>query len=218
VGFKKCTKQIHESLGKARGVAREMAIKFGMPFDAYHCKKCGGWHIGRADKKELIRMKKKILDENIAALGIDPGKTGAIAVVSGAYLEIHDFKDILAAQKTISLLLARFSIKFCVLEKVWLRGASERDVTKAETLIRNSQTWEDLLILNKIDYAKYAPDTWRKGLVAKSGDKERFTQKAIKLFPRYEKEFFRHDRAEAALIAYRAWRHVEAGKPTRLVA
>jgi hypothetical protein len=214
---KKCTKLILKTQGRARTVAKGMSIKSGEPFDTYYCKICEGWHVGHSAKKRTAILKKQIMENNSAVLGIDPGKTGAMALICGKHLEIHDFKNTLASQKVLSVLKGKFSIKFCILEKVWLR-ADERDVKKAETLIRNAQMWEDLLTLNGIDYEKYAPDTWRKGLVPAAGSKERMTQKAIQLFPLYEKEFYRHDRAEAALMAYRAQRHIEAGRPTRLVA
>jgi len=212
---KKCTKLVLKTQGIARNAAKKMAFKNNVPFDFYFCERCKGWHVGRSYKTQLSIMKKKILKENDAVLGIDPGKTGSLALICGAYLEIHDFKSILAAKRLIAGLNHKFLIKFCVLEKVWLRP-KERDVKRAEKLIRNSQIWETLLILNGIDYEKYSPDTWRKGLIPLSGDKERFVKKAIKLFPYYEKEFSRHDRAEATLMAYRAWRHIEAGKDTRI--
>lgn len=214
---KKCTKLIYPTQGKARTVARGMAIKSGEPFDWYFCNACNGWHVGHSAKKQIAILKKQVLEKNAAVLGIDPGKTGALALICGQYLEIHDFKDTCSAQRLVSVLNGKFSIRFAILEKVWFR-ADERDVKKAETLIRNAEMWETLLKLNGIDFEKYAPETWRKGMVKTSGSKERMTQKAIELFPFYEKEFTRHDRAEAALIAYRAWRHIEAGRPTRLVA
>jgi len=211
---KKCLKVIFKTQGKARTAAKGMIEKTGVPFNIFFCQNCAGWHIGRANKEKIIVQKKKILADNAAVIGIDPGKKGAMAVIYGSILEIHDFADTLTANKTIVLLNRKFSIKFAILEKVWIR-ASERDVKSAEILIRNAQMWETLLTLSGIDFWKYAPETWRKGLVPLSGSKDYVIQKAIELFPKYEKEFYRHDRAEAALIAYRAYRHVQAGKPTK---
>lgn len=212
----KCTKLIHKTQGRARTVAKGMSIKSGEPFDSYYCKICEGWHVGHSSKKQIAVLKKALLENNSAALGIDPGKTGAMALVCGKYLEIHDFKNTLASQKALSVLKSKFSIKFCILEKVWLR-AEERDVKKAETLIRNAQMWEDLLILNGIDYEKYAPETWRAGLVKKNmqGRKQAYVKKAREIFKEYPAwQFNRPGRAEAALIAWRAWRHVSAGWET----
>jgi hypothetical protein len=39
-------------------------------------------------------------------------------------------------------------------------------------------------------------------------------KKALQLLGGTEKDFARHDRAEAALMAFRAWEHVKAGWKT----
>jgi len=74
--------------------------------------------------------------------------------------------------------------------------------------------WDCLLHVHGIPHDEYSPASWRKGLVSgkKAASKDGLIEKAIEIFGG---KFARHDQAEAALMAYRAYRHIEAGWKTK---
>ena len=54
---------------------------------------------------------------------------------------------------------------------------------------------------------------WKEFIPKKLRNKPGYIKKAKELFPDHAFLFRRHDQAEAALIAYRAYRHVKADWP-----
>jgi Holliday junction resolvasome RuvABC endonuclease subunit len=170
-----------------------------------------------------------------AVIGIDPGQTGAAcllklqkhvpvaslrkkkAITPLRYPEIafHDFTDMMAADVFLKATTAVFDVQFVVLERQWLRG-NEKNLKTAEVLIRNAEMWSVLLALNGIPFFPYAPATWRKGLITGKASKKKSMDKALALFPNSAELLTRHDRAEAALMAYRAYMHVLNGGRTEL--
>jgi len=158
---------------------------------------------------------------NIATLGIDPGITGALAVCyenDGLRLFIFDYSSVKSSNNILLRIKAKNDIKFAILEKVWF-WKNEHDVKKAEVLIRNSEMWATLLKITGINFERYPPVTWRKGLIpsGKVRNKKIYIEKAHNLFPKDILKIKRHDQAEAALMSYRAWMHVSSGMPTRIV-
>lgn len=214
-----CTKKKHIKSGSAKKEANRRTLHYGVPYGSYRCKQCNKYHVGRTDKYKVAKAREVFLEENAAVLGIDPGCTGAICLMykipklSSYYIEIHDFKSTIACFEIIKLLKRKFKVKFAIIEKQTFRP-NERNIRTAEILIRNAQTWEDALIFNKIPYEAYYPGQWRAGIIPKTDqNKDGYVKQAIKRFPKYENLFTRHDRCEATLIAYRAWKHIESGMP-----
>jgi hypothetical protein len=164
----------------------------------------------------MDNIRSKFLEDNPAVIGIDPGITGALALICGNHVEIHDYKSTMASFNLLNLLNEKFSIKFAIIEKVWI-WKNEKDVKRAETLIRNQEMWKTLLRINTIDFESYAPVNWRKNLIYKKDrNKPGYIRTANRIFSGHEELFTRHDRAEAALIAYRALKHVESGMATSM--
>jgi len=210
---KKCKKRKHPSQGKARHESDKMSVRFGVPYSYYLCSNCKKWHVGRAEKNKVAEIKRKLLMKNIAVIGIDPGKTGALTLICGSYIEVHDFEGVYDAFKLISALNRKFEVKFAIIEKVWFQP-QERDVKAAEVLIRNAAMWETLLLINRIPYEKYSPATWRKNFIPKNlRTKKGYLSKAKRMWTEHEDLFTRHDRAESALIAHRALLHAQSGMP-----
>lgn len=147
-----------------------------------------------------------------AVLGIDPGKTGAICCLSYPKIRIYDYTSTDISNNTLICIKEDFNVQFAILEKVWFWN-NERDVKTSEVLIRNSEMWATLLKIHEIPFIEVAPAKWRKGLIRPNKDKSVYIKKAKKLFPDHAFLFKRHDQAEAALIAYRAFKHVDAGYP-----
>lgn len=156
-------------------------------------------------------MKKK------AVLGIDPGEKGSICCLNYPHISLHDYKDTLTAFADLGQLGSLFDINFVVIEKIWFRGGdAEKNVKATERLIRNQEMWITLLKIYKIRYIEVAPSTWRKGLVRNKGGKNEAMATAKSIFHESKGLITRHDEAEAALMAYRAYQHVRAGRPTEL--
>jgi len=150
------------------------------------------------------------MEKPIAALGIDPGKTGALVLLSEKKMGVHNFKNIESAKIAIEKINESYDIKFAILEKVWIRYG-EKDVKSAEVLIRNSEMWHTLLHFFEIEHREYAPSQWRKGLIVKRDQhgKGIYIETAKKLMPEHAHMFTRHDKAEAALMAWRAWMQIK---------
>jgi Holliday junction resolvasome RuvABC endonuclease subunit len=181
----------------------------GVPFSVYQCG--AAWHIGKTFKNRFLKAVQ--MGHINAGLGIDPGRTGAMALVNDQDLVIYDYTSIEAADQALTDLQKDYDIRFAVLEWVWIRK-NERNVGSANTLIRSAAMWDCLLHVHGIPHDEYAPQTWRKGLVSVRAGKEAMVKKAHELLGGPESDFVRHDRAEAALMAYRAWQHVKAGWKT----
>lgn len=169
------------------------------------------------DSRMHYRADKLAEVENIkfpAVIGIDPGKKGAMCCLSYPNLYFYNFRCPVSANIELIALKRNFDVKFAILEKVWIRG-DEKNVKTAEVLIRNSAMWATILEINRIPFIQAAPQTWRKGLVKSKGKKASIA-KAKKLFPCDAELITSHDRAESALIAYRAYKHIEAGRLVEL--
>jgi len=139
--------------------------------------------------------------------GIDPGKTGAIAIISGD-MEIHLLEDwagdeiqmanVLRKMMGISPNQFRFSI-----EKVHaMKGQGVRSMFTFGT---NYGIWKGILAAFQIPFTEVAPQTWQKGLIHKAQDKKPSLAAAGRLFPSAElygpKGGGKDGRADALLIA-----------------
>lgn len=204
-----CGKKCYPKQSKAKAAARQMEAQQGVPFSTYRCGSV--WHIGKTFKNRFL--KKVSMGSKKAAIGIDPGQNGALALVNDDDLIIYDYESIEAADQALTDLQKQYNILFAVLERVWIRK-NERNVTSANLLIRNAAMWDTLLHVHGIPHDEFSPQTWRKGLVHARAGKEAMVRKAQQLLGGTDRDFARHDRAEAALMAFRAWEHVKAGWKT----
>ena len=108
-----------------------------------------------------------------------------------------------------------YDVRFAILEKINL-SPDEVNVRTAEVLLRNAAMWNAFLHVLRIDHEEFAPRTWRKGLVPLDPSKKVLIKKAISIFPEHADRLKKSDRAEASLMAWRAMKHVDAGRPTKL--
>jgi Holliday junction resolvasome RuvABC endonuclease subunit len=205
-----CGKRCYPKQSQARAAARVMDRQEGVPFSEYQCG--GVWHIGKTFKNRFLKAVG--MGSKKAAIGIDPGKTGALALVNDEDLVIYDFQSIEAADQALTDLQRQYNIRFAVLEKIWMRK-TERNPHSVTQLIRSAAMWDCLLHVHGIPHEEYSPQTWRAGLISgKKTSKAAMVEKARQLLGGSEDDYTRHDRAEAALIAWRAWQHVKSGWKT----
>lgn len=144
--------------------------------------------------------------------GIDPGLSGAIAIISNGRVEIADTPTDMeiiggknrrvydpAAMDELIALIPDY-VKMC-LEKVRPMpsfGASNF------TFGMGLAYWVMALISNRVSWRTVSPQQWKKDMGLKGSDKNASRELACKLFPRDAHLFTRkkdHDRADATLIA-----------------
>jgi len=209
-----CGKKNYKKTRIAKTAANAMTKEKGVPFSAYYCKPGKAWHVGRSHKIKIHKGNFHMTKDTVG-LGIDPGNKGAICVVSDRCIEIHDYFSMDGAVSLLRLLNSKFSLQFTVLEKVWLQPRDVSHLHSADVLIKNFAMWHTLLHVLDIPHTECAPATWRKGLISskKQKSKDAYLKKAMAIWP--DQTFKRHDQAEAALMAYRAWQHIKAGWETR---
>lgn len=144
-------------------------------------------------------------------LGIDPGKTGAVARVRYPDIEIFDWDGVVATAARIREWKAEFEIAGAFLEDVHAMPTDGN--VSAFRFGKNAGHWEGIMATLQIPLKTISPKQWRKGLYL-PGDrrplKKRSLDAAQGLFPDVEDKYFSramdHNRAEAALMAYQCER------------
>ena len=140
-------------------------------------------------------------------LGIDPGKTGAVAMVRYPEIAIFDWDGVVNTAAKIREWNAEFKIAGAFLEDVHAMPTDGN--VSAFRFGRNRGAWEGILCALEIPLKTISPKQWRKGIFI-HGDrrplKQRSIDAAVRLFPDAADKYFNramdHNRAEAALIAY----------------
>lgn len=142
-----------------------------------------------------------------AFVGIDPGQTGAIAVLSDDLPLVYDYPgDVTAAANLISDILWDYTPSLVALERV--HSMPKQGVSSTFKLGVNFGAWQGILSAYDMPYIMPTPQEWQKGLVYKSDGndpKSRSLAVARRLFPDVDLSKKKHDgRADALLIAYYA--------------
>lgn len=145
----------------------------------------------------------------IGSLGIDPGLSGALALLEGEALEVHDIPTLQIGTKrqideyALARLIDALSHR---VKEVWLEQVGTRpgegavgafSFGKGYGLIRG------VCAANFLPIHDVTPATWKRALRV-SGDKDEARARASALFPRHGQNWplKKHDgRAEASLIA-----------------
>ncbi|EFK08909.1 conserved hypothetical protein [delta proteobacterium NaphS2] len=145
-----------------------------------------------------------------AFIGVDPGKTGAAALITDE--GIHDVLDYPGDPSLIVATfrgwLLNYKIVMAALEKVSARPG--QGVVSMFTFGRNLGAWEGIISAFGIPFMMPTPRQWQKGLIdQKAGNdtKARSLNTARRLFP--DAELARkkdHGRADALLLAFWARR------------
>jgi len=152
-------------------------------------------------------------------IGIDPGLSGAIAVLTDDSLQIHDMPVMTVdrngkAKRQVSAnelaeLLNLYAGKDCHVYCERVGAVSGQGVTSVFSFGRSFGMIEGILAALKIPVTFVAPATWVKG-VGRGPGKDASRARAMELFPNYEYFFKRvkdDGRADAALIAHWGRKH-----------
>jgi hypothetical protein len=145
---------------------------------------------------------------NNAWLGIDPGISGAIALLSETDdISVYDWPgDPAQASNFIIEWLKDYSVQLAVLERV--SAMPKQGVRSVFHFGFNYGQWDGLLAALKIPFIKDPPRLWQKGLIRKTDGpdtKSRSLSVARRLFPNADLRLKKHhNRADAILLAYYA--------------
>ena len=151
----------------------------------------------------------------LAFIGIDPGITGAVAIIHefGA-IEVHDTPvvEVLKGKKMrheysgmqMAKILGPFAARdgvIAVLENVW--ALPEEGAVGAFSFGRGVGLWEGILSAFRIRYEKVTPQRWKKEMMDGMGKaKDASRLQAQRLFPKAELDLKKHHgRADALLMA-----------------
>jgi len=144
-----------------------------------------------------------------AYLGVDPGGTGAIAVLDSSrnIIDIHDYIDVYSANVFLSQLNKDFDIQLAVLEKV--HSFSKQGVSSVWSFAQNYGEHIGLLTANYISFQLIPPQQWQKGVLTDSDNKDKKKRGLAvcrRLYPNadYFKREKDHNRADAVLMALHA--------------
>lgn len=152
-------------------------------------------------------------------IGMDPGLSGAIAVLTDDTLQIHDMPVMTVdrngkAKRQVSAnelaeLLNLHAGKDCHVYCERVSAMAGQGVTSVFSFGRSFGMIEGILAALKMPVTFVAPATWVKG-VGRGPGKDASRSRAMELFPEYQHMFKRvkdDGRADAALIAHWGRKH-----------
>ena len=142
-----------------------------------------------------------------AYLGIDPGQSGAMALLTDELPQVEDWpSDPNAAADLLREWLGQYRVELAALERV--NAMPKQGVSSTFKLGCNLGAWQGILSALGLPYLMPTPREWQKGLVKPSDGpdpKARSLAVARRLFP--DEELSRkkdHGRADALLLAWYA--------------
>jgi crossover junction endodeoxyribonuclease RuvC len=152
-------------------------------------------------------------------IGIDPGLSGAIAVLTDDTLQIHDMPVMTVdrngkAKRQVSAnelaeLLNLYAGRDCHVYVERVSAMAGQGVTSVFSFGRSFGMIEGILAALKMPVTFVAPATWTRA-IGRSPGKDASRARAMELFPNYEYFFKRvkdDGRADAALIAHWGRKH-----------
>lgn len=141
-------------------------------------------------------------------LGIDPGKTGAFAIVNDDLSETHVWTADVSTEMKKSLML-EYKPRFAALELV--RSMNTWKKSSIESLNRSAGHWQGIIETLDIAYTEVTPSAWQLAVMRKrnSGDKKVTLEFARRFFPLAELPLMKDaDKGDALCIAYYAYLHI----------
>jgi Holliday junction resolvasome RuvABC endonuclease subunit len=143
---------------------------------------------------------------NFLFIGIDPGQSGAIAVINSSdeVIALHDWPgDEIQAAVLVYNLTEDLPVKAAI-EKVAARP--KQGVSSMFKFGTNYGVWKGILAAFSIPFLEVTPQKWQKGIISKAQDKKPSIAAAGRLFPSAEitgpRGGAKDGRADALLIAY----------------
>ena len=142
------------------------------------------------------------MNRPIAYIGIDPGMTGAIAVIHEEGQLVEDWPgDEVAASELVRDICRVYDIRRAAIED--LGAGPPKGKLGFAKLSENKGIWRGILASQGIPYQLVRPQAWMKGMVPRrNSDEKPSLAVARRLFPNMElHRRSDHNRADALLIA-----------------
>lgn len=147
---------------------------------------------------------------SLTTIGIDPGKTGAAALlIDGIYEDVIDWSDGPGVADKFHTWFLIYEIHLVVLEKV--HAMPKQGVTSSFSFGQNYGWWQGYLDGRELPWREARPQTWMKefNLVGKRVDKNAGLICARRLFPTAPLNLVKHSgRADALLMASWAFKQL----------
>lgn len=145
-----------------------------------------------------------------AYVGIDPGQTGAIAVLSdGGIPKVWEWPgDEIAAAEIVREIVFSFDVCLCALEAV--SAMPKQGVSSTFKFGANWGIWRGILAALQVPFILVRPQEWQKNIVPKkaSPDEKPSLAVARRMFPDVDMHRKKdHGMADALLLAYYAKQH-----------
>lgn len=139
-----------------------------------------------------------------AWLGVDPGKKGAIAIVTTDSVEALDYPgDVALAADILRGWVAIYDIQSVALERV--HSMPGQGVKSTFTFGETFGAWQGILAALEVPYALVSPQQWQRGVIVPSDGatpKERSLSVARRLYPAVDlHRKGDHGKADALLLA-----------------
>lgn len=136
-------------------------------------------------------------------IGIDPGKTGAVALIGlqGDFVGLADYTEALPFLES-----KKDCISFAYLERV--HSMPKQGVSSTFSFGENYGWWQGVLQAFKIPFETKLPQEWQKGFDLKKSKSEAKPSLEIarRMFPDAPLTLKKHhNRADAILIAHKCW-------------
>ena len=141
-------------------------------------------------------------------IGIDPGKSGAVAILTPEQIVFHDCPNLMLGGKQapdplgMVDLLRGYPNAFIALERV---GAMPgQGVVSTFSFGTNYGIWLGAVAALKLPYELISPNVWKKAIGVPVGEKQGAIAIALRLFPQCAQDLRRkkdHGRADALLLA-----------------
>jgi hypothetical protein len=145
-------------------------------------------------------MKEKVF------MGIDPGQTGAVAVIASDWQDVYDWPgDEIGAAMIVRDIVVSFDVHLCALEAV--SSMPKQGVSSVFKFGVNFGVWRGILAAFCIPFVLVRPQEWQKNLVPKKSEGVNKPSLAVarRMFPDAELHLKKHDgRGDALLLAYYA--------------
>ena len=141
-------------------------------------------------------------------MGIDPGKSGAVACIRDGDLKwVLPFKGDIEVCRRIG-----YSNSIYFIERV--TASPQMGVVSAFTFGKWAEAVECAARLASDNVHMVRPQVWQNAIgVWAAGDKNKLYAHAVKLFPeQYANRMFNKDTSDSVLIAYYGWRYMEHNK------
>jgi len=139
-------------------------------------------------------------------IGIDPGKSGAIAIIDGNQLVrgLYDCPgDEFLMAEIINEIVERYPLIKGAVERA--QSMPQQGVKSMFTYGTNYGFWRGILAANKIPFILPTPQMWQKGVISKAEDKKPAISAAARMFPDADiigpRGGAKDGRADALLIA-----------------